>query len=166
MDQKNIGNLVIEDAQIIFRNFAGAKSQYNREGKRTFNVIIDDPDVANNLIDDGWNIKQLKPRDDDEMPKYRLEVTVTFNNFPPNVFMVTNNNKTKLDADAIEALDYAELKTVDLVIRPYHWNVNGKQGVKAYLKTGYFVVDEETLAAEDEFSKKYSEKEYPMAIPF
>lgn len=160
MSYKNIDNIAIEDAQIIFRNFAGAESQYNRAGNRNFNVIIDDPDMAQKLIEDGWNIKQLKPRDDEEMPKYRLEVSVAFGNFPPNIFMVTKHNKTKLDEESIAALDYAELKTVDLVIRPYQWDVNGKQGIKAYLKTGYFVVEE------DEFAAKYAEEEFPVEIPF
>lgn len=160
MAYKNIDNIAIEDAQIIFRNFAGAESQYNRAGNRNFNVIIDDPDMARKLIEDGWNIKQLKPRDDEEIPKYRLEVSVAFGNFPPNIFMVTKHNKTKLDEESVAALDYAELKTVDLVIRPYQWDVNGKQGIKAYLKTGYFVVEE------DEFAAKYAEEEFPEEIPF
>lgn len=160
MSYKNIDNIAIEDAQIIFRNFAGAESQYNRAGNRNFNVIIDDPDTAQKLIEDGWNIKQLKPRDDEDMPKYRLEVSVAFGNFPPNIFMVTKHNKTKLDEESVAALDYAELKTVDLVIRPYQWDVNGKQGIKAYLKTGYFVVEE------DEFAAKYAEEEFPMETPF
>lgn len=160
MSYKNIDNIAIEDAQIIFRNFAGTESQYNRAGNRNFNVIIDDPDMAQKLIEDGWNIKQLKPRDDEEMPKYRLEVSVAFGNFPPNIFMVTKHNKTKLDEESVAALDYAELKTVDLVIRPYQWDVNGKQGIKAYLKTGYFVVEE------DEFAAKYAEEEFPVEIPF
>ena len=161
MAYKNIDNIAIEDAHIIFRNFAGAESQYNRAGNRNFNVIIDDQDMAHKLIEDGWNIKQLKPRDDEDMPKYRLEVTVAFGNFPPNIFMVTKHNKTKLDEESVAALDYAELKTVDLVIRPYQWDVNGKQGIKAYLKTGYFVVEEE------EFAAKYAEEEFPVEdVPF
>lgn len=160
MAYKNIDNIVIEDAQIIFRNFAGEESQYNRAGNRNFNVIIEDVDMATRLIEDGWNIKQLKPRDDEEMPKYRLEVTVAFGNFPPNVYMVTKHNKAKLDEESVAALDYAELKSVDLVIRPYQWDVNGKQGIKAYLKTGYFVVEE------DEFAAKYATEEFPEEVPF
>lgn len=160
MAYKNIDNIVIEDAQIIFRNFAGAESQYNRAGNRNFNVIIDDKAMAEKLMEDGWNVKQLKPRDEEDMPKYRLEVTVAFGNFPPNIFIVTKHNKTKLDEDSVAALDYAELKNVDLIIRPYQWDVNGKQGIKAYLKTGYFVVEE------DEFADKYAGDEFPEEVPF
>ena len=44
------GTLVMEDARIVFRNFAGVEGQYNREGDRNFCVLLDD-DVAEVILE-------------------------------------------------------------------------------------------------------------------
>ena len=140
--------VMMEGVRIIFRNFAGKEGQYNREGDRNFAVLIDEK-TAEAMDADGWNIKTLKPRDTDEgseeAPQPYLPVSVNFNGRPPRIVMITSRGRTNLDENQIEVLDWADIKNVDLIVRPYEWTVNGKSGIKAYLQSIYVTIEEDPL---------------------
>lgn len=150
----NDNTVLMEGVRIVFRNFSGKEGRYNREGDRNFSVLLDDP-VAEQMAKDGWNIKWLKPREDDEEQNAQayLQVSVNFKGRPPKIVMVTSRGRTHLGEDEVELLDWADIRNVDLIVRPYEWAVNGKSGIKAYLKSIFVTIEEDALEL------KYSEME-------
>lgn len=142
---KNPGTILMEDVRIIFRNFAGKEGQYNREGERNFAVILEDEKLVKQLEKDGWNVKYLKAREegDDEQPY--LQVSVGYKNRPPKIVMISSRGRTELNEDQCEILDWADISKVDLIINPYEWLVNGKTGLKAYLKSMFVTIEEDEL---------------------
>lgn len=141
-------NLVVENARIGFRNFSGKEGKFNPAGRRNFCVFLE-REMGEQLEKDGWNIRWLEPRDETEDRQAYLQVAVSYDNIPPKIVLVTSHGKTQLDESSVNLLDWAEITNVDLIIRPYNWTVNGKEGVKAYVKSMYVTI------AEDNFENKY-----------
>lgn len=137
--------VTMEGMRLIFRNFAGKEGQYNREGDRNFAVLLDS-DVAEAMAKDGWNVKWLKAREEGDEEQPYLTVSVNFKGGrPPMIYMITSRGRTVLGEDEVGLLDWAEFKNVDLIVNPYEWVVNGKSGVKAYLKSLYVTIEEDPL---------------------
>lgn len=146
---ERLPNLTIENARIVFRNFAGKEKQFNPAGSRNFSVIIDDGAWAQQLKNDGWNVKPLKQRNPGDPIEYAIPVAVRFDNIPPKIVMITSHGQTVLDENTVGMLDIAELRSVDLILSPSKWEVRGATGIKAYLKTMYATIEE------NELDKKY-----------
>ena len=149
------GILQIDDARIIYRNFSGVGSEFNREGERNFAIYIGDEDIANELRDRGWNVKIKPPREDGDDPFMFLPVKIKFNDRGPSVYLVTGNKKTPLNENTVSCLDDIDILSVDLDIRPYDWDVNGKTGRTAYLQSIW--VTQEV----DRFASRMMDDEYP-----
>lgn len=141
-------NIRIEGARIGFRNFSGKEGRFNPKGRRNFCVFLEE-DIAKDMEKEGWNVKWLQPREEGDEPQAYLQVKVVFGKIPPKIVLVTMRGKTRLDEDTVNILDWAEIQNIDLVIRPYNWEVNGSTGVSAYIKTMYVTL------REDEFESKY-----------
>ncbi len=149
------GIVQIDEAKIIYRNFAGAPSKFNREGDRNFAVIINDQEIADALIDKGWNVKIKPPREEGDSPFMYLPVKVKFSDRGPTVYLRSGRTMTKLDEDSIDCLDMIDIMSVDMDLRPFDWEVNGKEGRTAYLQSIH--VTQEV----DRFAERYADEEYP-----
>lgn len=154
------GTILFENARVIFRNFAGREGPFNQPGDRNFCVLLDEP-VADMLIRDGWNVKRLKPRELDEEGaegQPYLQVTVKYRGRsgqavkPPEIILRTTvdgklKNRTHIGEDQAETLDWIDIANVDLIVRPYNWNVGDKGGTAAYLKSMYITTELDPLGA-------------------
>lgn len=150
------GILQIEDARIIYRNFAGIGSKYNRDGDRNFAVIIPNQEIADELIADGWAVKIKPPRDEDESPFMYLPVKVKFNNRGPAAYVKSGNSVQRLNKDTIGMLDEIDIQSVDMDLRAYDWEVNGKTGRSAYLQAINVIQNI------DRFGAQYQAQELPF----
>ena len=147
--------LQVNDTRIIYRNFRGEGSKFSREGDRNFAMIIPTQDLADELISRGWNVKIKEPREEGEEPFIYLPIKVKFNDRGPQIYLVTGDRTNRLDEDVVSMLDDIDIRSVDLDIRPYDWEVNGKTGRTAYLQAM------EVTQEIDRFAARMAEEEHP-----
>ena len=150
MANKETGTILIENAKLIFRNFAGREREYNSEGDRNFSVVLE-PELARKMLDEGWRVKQLKPREEGEEGDYHLKVTVNYKKGrPPRVMMITSRGGTDLGADEVEILDVADIKKADILINGW-WSDMAGGGFSGFLKSAFITLNE------DELEMKYAD---------
>ena len=143
-------NVAIEDKDIqaiIFRNFSGQPDNFNPKGAMGNFTVVLNKDKADELADRGLNVVYKENRDGDT--EARLKIFVRFDHVPPKVYQITSRQTVELDAETVRCLDTAEISKADLILSPYHYDFNGREGVKAYLSKGYFTIEE------DQFAKRY-----------
>jgi len=158
------GSVIIEDAKIIRRNFSGREETYNTLGKRNVLVLLENKQLVEEMIADGWNVKTLKPREEGDEPGHAIKVTIAFKVRPPKVVMITSKRRTELNSDEIGMLDHVRFKNVDLIFVQYRWTMRDRpseSGVSAYLKTMYVTIDEDPLElkyAEDDAAGRWDDE--------
>ena len=119
------GYLEINDARIIWPNFEGRADRFNKQGDRHFTLVIPDQEIANALMNDkskhgdGWNVKIKPARDEGEKPFMNLKVKVSFNGRGPNIYLVSGNKQVQLNEDTVKMLDYIDIVSCDMDIRPF-----------------------------------------------
>lgn len=153
-NRNNPSDLMIEDAKILFTNFAGSPTRYNSEGgKREFSVALP-LNLVEDLEKDGWNVKYRKNADgefDPERPYLGVKVSYKFK--APAIWLIAGGRKQLMTEDTVGTLDNITIKTADVVIHPSVYDVRGQQGISAYVKELYVVMDDESAS----FTSKYAD---------
>lgn len=62
----NIKSLTIRNAHVRYRNFGGGR--YGRE----ITLQIDDPEIAQEMANDGWPVRTIIPEDPSYDPRYQM----------------------------------------------------------------------------------------------
>jgi hypothetical protein len=84
-----------------------------------------------------------------------LPVKIKFNDRGPNVYLRSGSARNKLDEETIGMIDDIDIIHIDMDLRPYDWEVNGKEGRTAYLQSM------EVFQNLDRFEARWAEEEYP-----
>lgn len=145
-----IGPVTIEGTRLVFRNFMGEKGKFNKNGDRTFCAVLPE-ELALMMINDGWNVKRFKPREDDvEEPGYYISVKIGENSRPPKIVLINSRGRKDIPVKDSEILDWLNIAEADLIINPYPWSIDGNSGIRAYLGALYVTINE------DELEQKYA----------
>ena len=165
-----MNNLVVENARIIFRNFRGEESMYNARGNRNFCLLVSREQGAQ-LEREGWKVKWPKPSPAGEQDRDPyIPVTVRFfstetekDGRDPKIYVRTSERDQFVEYSErmVGNLDNAEIANCDIVVRPREWEMNGKSGIKAYLKSMWV-----TLLQDEFYGKYYSDEPADYEAPF
>lgn len=137
--------VMLEGVRLIFKNFEGRKEQYNADGERNFAIALPF-DQAQGLMANKWNVKVKESPEEGEEPLAYLPVKVNFDSRPaPRITLISSSGRTMITPETAAVLDTLEYTNIDVMIRAYDWEVNGKSGRKAYLQTAFFTLYEDPL---------------------
>lgn len=142
--------VTIEGTRLMFRNFAGAKTQYNREGDRNFHVVID-AETAAKMDKDDWFIKVNAPKNEGDDTIYTIKVRIGEKDEPPVYVIGENKKPIRLHKAQFKRIDRLNIINVDVVFHQANgtFEYQGREYHSAYLDKIYINI------LEDDLDKKY-----------
>lgn len=161
MENTNANNsIIIENTRFIYRtNLSGdpKRDGFGSDARRC-NILIPIIDQANELAEQGFNIKETKPRTGEEegfLPEYFVSVKANYDSgWPPLIRLVSGNNPpTTLDEESVELIDKLAddkcIGNVNVTLNPYINKTTGRKSL--YIKVMYVEQD----FSSDPFASKY-----------
>ena len=156
VNERGKEQLVIEDAKILFHNYAGLQTDYNNPGNRNFDVILPDNEMAIAMGNQGWKVKIRKPRDPQDDPYYTMNVRINMNSrYKPIIEQHVRGRKDPIRydeemlgtfdpahptemKDGKKGLDGLNIDHIFLIINGSPWETQLGTGIKAYLDQFHF----------------------------
>lgn len=146
--------LVLNNAKLVYSDFRGCNTYSN--GGPSIGVIIDGR-KAGKIKKDGWNVKTTYIKGNKvwfiPVAAYVPLNSNLCNKFNPKIDIKISGFEARSIGsyeDRFNFLDYVSVKSCNLTIVGYHWNVNypvKREGIKAYLKIGEFTINRYVDAA-------------------
>jgi len=148
--------IVIDDTKFILQTNLAGDPAVDRFGsnKRRVNIIIPDPEMAQELFNRGFKVKATKPKpgeEEDFVPTYYISVMLNYDSpWPPEVYLVSGNaTPVALNEESVGVVDKCYVLRVRVALNPYE---NPKTGIKSmYIRTMYVEQD----VADDPFAHMY-----------
>lgn len=154
--------IVLKDIGVLFRNFAGEARQFNPSGERNFNARVTE-EQAKMLRSKGFRVREIAPNKYNDETTYILKVKVSYKFEAPNVFIMSQMGKRRLEEDTIGELDHLSIAKCDISINGSNWTMpSGETGVTAYLRSAYVTLNVDPLDLEYAESVASEEEELPF----
>ena len=149
--------LVVENAVIMWTNFGGNPTKYNPAGgRRTFDLVMTER-IAIMLDADGWNIKTIRGKTEDDPTMYVTEIAVNpRSNMSVYLCEEVNGKKYRyrVKPEDLAVLDTYQYSDVALLIHPY---VHGRENSAGSTIKGYLRQMNLVRMNEDYFRDRYQE---------
>lgn len=142
--------VTLENVPVIYKNFSGQKGQYNEEGEKSFNIIIEDSDMAAAMLSDGFNLKPFLD-EDDVVTAYHLHVKINYKSRrPPRIYRIADESSRPpllLDERTVKMLDSVDIIQADITLGTWVWREEPLPNISAYCNVMYALIQEDPLDA-------------------
>ncbi len=123
------GVIEFDGAKICSKNFSGARTDYNEQGKRNFSMWFTDPEIIDALINDtneygvGFNVRVCPPKEPGDVETGYLKVNVRFHeegsNKGPRILVISGRNRYLVTEANASMLDDIDIDHIKMSISPY-----------------------------------------------
>lgn len=113
----------IENTRFIFEtNFSGdpRRDKFGSD-KRYANIIVPE-ELAEELTDEGFNVRHTDPKDVEYEKTYFVKAAVNYDSkFPPRIFLVSGDNPPELlDVESVGVIDTMYIRNVNVILSKYY----------------------------------------------